>query len=164
MLVMNHTFHAVRLLWYHKWAVESYLPIFQSSPAKKDVCSQSGLGEMTSGMCAICGVFIITCPIPLMVATFSLLYKKRFYRQPKIQIQIQIQMKKYKSNSWSPHSPCSTRSTCTYSQAQVDIKAHQEECFLGIRSWHEGCKHLGATEPQKRRSYSTWPHMEASQG
>ena len=44
------------------------------------ISTQSGMGEMTSGMCAICGVFIITCPIPLMVATFSLLYKKRFYR------------------------------------------------------------------------------------
>ena len=67
--------------------------------------------------------------IKLMVATFSMLYKKHMYRQ-----------------------------------AQVDIKAHQEECFLGIRSWHEGCKHLGGTEPQKRTSYSTWPHMEAYQG
>ena len=99
-----------------------------------------------------------------------------------------------RSPSWSPPSPCftrsastgnqkykykykwkntnqthgrhilHTRSTCTYRQAQVDIKAHQEECFLGIRSWHEGCKHLGGTEPQKKRSYSTWPHTEASQG
>ena len=48
------------------------------------ILSQSGMGEMTSGMCAICGVFIITCPIPLMVATFSLLYKKRFYRHKTI--------------------------------------------------------------------------------
>ena len=38
------------------------------------------MGELVSGMCALCGVFIITCPIPLMVATFSILYKKRFYR------------------------------------------------------------------------------------
>ena len=38
------------------------------------------MGELVSGVYAISGVFIITCPIPLTVATFSILYKKRFYR------------------------------------------------------------------------------------
>lgn len=34
--------------------------------------------EMVGGMCALLGVFILTLPLPIVVNSFSAIYKNRF--------------------------------------------------------------------------------------
>ena len=35
------------------------------------------MGKFVCGMCALCGVFIITLPIPIVVSSFAMCYKVR---------------------------------------------------------------------------------------
>ena len=35
----------------------------------------SALGKLTGGLCALCGVFILTLPVPLVVTSFAVCYK-----------------------------------------------------------------------------------------
>ena len=40
----------------------------------------SVLGKLTGGLCALCGVFILTLPIPLVVTSFAVCYKTKLWR------------------------------------------------------------------------------------
>ena len=33
------------------------------------------MGKLVCGLCALCGVFIITLPIPIVVSSFAMCYK-----------------------------------------------------------------------------------------
>ena len=35
------------------------------------------MGKFVCGLCALCGVFIITLPIPIVVSSFAMCYKVR---------------------------------------------------------------------------------------
>ena len=38
------------------------------------------LGKLSCGLCALCGVFIITLPIPIVVSSFAVCYRDRLWR------------------------------------------------------------------------------------
>ena len=38
------------------------------------------LGQLVGGLCALCGVFILTLPIPLVVTSFAVCYKTKLWR------------------------------------------------------------------------------------
>ena len=38
------------------------------------------MGQMLCGLCAICGMMIITVPIPMLVSSFAITYKSKLWR------------------------------------------------------------------------------------
>ena len=38
------------------------------------------LGKLVCGLCALCGIFIITLPIPIVVSSFAVCYKSKLWR------------------------------------------------------------------------------------
>ena len=38
------------------------------------------LGKLICGLCALCGVFILTLPIPIVVSSFAQCYKRKLWR------------------------------------------------------------------------------------
>ena len=38
------------------------------------------LGKLACGMCALCGIFIITLPIPIVVSSFAVCYRSKLWR------------------------------------------------------------------------------------
>ena len=40
----------------------------------------SGLGKLACGLCALCGIFIITLPIPIVVSSFAVCYRNKLWR------------------------------------------------------------------------------------
>ena len=41
---------------------------------------QTFLGKLACGLCALCGVFIITLPIPIVVSSFAVCYRNKLWR------------------------------------------------------------------------------------
>ena len=41
---------------------------------------QTFLGKLSCGLCALCGVFIITLPIPIVVSSFAVCYRQKLWR------------------------------------------------------------------------------------
>merc|ERR1712240_665181 len=41
---------------------------------------ETNLGKMACGLCALCGLFIITLPIPIIVSSFAVCYRNRLCR------------------------------------------------------------------------------------
>ena len=41
---------------------------------------QTFLGKLSCGLCALCGVFIITLPIPIVVSSFAVCYRNKLWR------------------------------------------------------------------------------------
>jgi len=41
---------------------------------------QTFLGKLSCGLCALCGVFIITLPIPIVVSSFAICYRNKLWR------------------------------------------------------------------------------------
>ena len=42
--------------------------------------SRTFLGKLICGLCALCGVFILTLPIPIVVSSFAQCYKRKLWR------------------------------------------------------------------------------------
>ena len=38
------------------------------------------MGKLSCGLCALCGVFIITLPIPIVVSSFAVCYRNKLWR------------------------------------------------------------------------------------
>ena len=38
------------------------------------------LGKLACGLCALCGIFIITLPIPIVVSSFAVCYRSKLWR------------------------------------------------------------------------------------
>ena len=38
------------------------------------------LGKLICGLCALCGVFILTLPIPIVVSSFAVCYRNKLWR------------------------------------------------------------------------------------
>ena len=50
------------------------------SPMSTDDLSQTTMGQILCGLCAICGMMIITVPIPMLVSSFAITYKSKLWR------------------------------------------------------------------------------------
>ena len=45
-----------------------------------DDLSQTTMGQILCGLCAMCGMMIITVPIPMLVSSFAVTYKSKLWR------------------------------------------------------------------------------------
>ena len=45
-----------------------------------DDLSQTTMGQILCGLCAMCGMMIITVPIPMLVSSFAITYKSKLWR------------------------------------------------------------------------------------
>ena len=55
----------------------------------------TNMGKLACGLCALCGIFIITLPIPIVVSSFALCYRSKLWRN---EIAIRKRIAKGKKN------------------------------------------------------------------